>query len=271
MALNKTIIKSKKASSIIKESKNLLALRDVSKSFGGVKAVDNISIGFAQGQITGLIGPNGAGKTTLFNLITGLLKVDYGEIWLNKIRIDKLKSHQIARLGVGRLFQDVRVFGKMTVLDNVLIAIPDQLGETFYETIFFRKKMKLQEKENINKAESLLEFVGLIDKKNSYAENLSLGQQKLLSIARLLAMNSELLLLDEPASGVHHSLIDKILELIKEISQNGKTIIFIEHNINVVLEIADWLYLLDDGKIVAFGLPDEVITDPVTKEVYLGI
>ncbi len=271
MVSSKITFRRKKSFTMVKDSKNALVLKNVSKSFGGVKAVDNISIGFAKGQITGLIGPNGAGKTTLFNLISGLLKVDHGEIWLNKTQITNLKPHLIAKLGIGRLFQDVRVFNKMTTLENVLIAIPDQLGETLFESILLRKRLRFQEKENIKKAENLLEFVGLIDKRNSFAENLSLGQQKLLSIARLLAMNSEILLLDEPTAGVHHYLIDKILNLIKNISQSGKTVIFIEHNINVVLEIANWLYLLDDGKVVAFGLPNEVINDPITKEVYLGI
>jgi ABC-type branched-subunit amino acid transport system ATPase component len=250
---------------------NILELKNVSKSFGGVKAVDNVSIGFMPNTITGLIGPNGAGKTTLFNLISGLLRLDEGQIFYKNKRIDTLKPHQRSNLGIGRLFQDVRVFNKLTCLENILIALPNQPGEKVYETIFKQITIKKAEAENIIKAEELLDFVGLIDKRDSLAENLSFGQQKLLAIARLLIMNAELLLLDEPTAGVHPQLINKILELIKNLGKNGKTIIFIEHNINVVLEIADWLYLLDDGKVVAFGLPYEVLEDKITKEVYLGV
>lgn len=249
----------------------ILELRNVTKSFGGVKAVDNVSCGFYSGKITGLIGPNGAGKTTIFNLISGLYKPDSGEIYFKGKRIDILPPHKIAQLGIGRLFQDIRVFTKLTVLENVLISIPNQLGEKFYEGIFIRKKLAEKERENVEKAEQLLEFVHLADKKNTLAENLSYGQQKLLSIARLLAMGSELLLLDEPTAGVHPAVIKSILETIKSLAQQGKTIVFIEHNINVVLEIADWVYLLDEGKIASFGLPDEVIHDKTTREVYLGV
>lgn len=249
----------------------ILELINLSKSFGGVKAVNNINAGFQAHTITGLIGPNGAGKTTIFNLINGLLKPDDGKIIFDGEDITHLKPYQIAQKGIGRLFQDVRVFNKMTCLENVLIAMPGQKGEAIIETIFDRKKLIQNEKQNKSKAEELLEFVGLIDKQNELAENLSFGQQKLLAIARLLAIDAKLLLLDEPTSGVHPELINKILELIKQLPKRNKTIIFIEHNINVVLDIADWLYLLDEGSVVAFGLPYEVLEDKVTKEVYLGV
>lgn len=249
----------------------ILELINLSKSFGGVIAVNNINMGFQAHTITGLIGPNGAGKTTIFNLINGLLKPNSGKIIFNGEDISHLKSFQIAQKGIARLFQDVRVFNKLTCLENILIAIPDQKGEAITDTIFNRKKLKQSEKQNIMKAEELLEFVGLIDKRNELAENLSFGQQKLLSIARLLATDAKLFLLDEPTSGVHPELINRILKVIKLLPQKNKTIIFIEHNINVVLEIADWLYLLDEGNIVAFGLPYEVLEDKITKEVYLGV
>lgn len=250
---------------------DILELKNITKSFGGVKAVNNISAGFERGKITALIGPNGAGKTTVFNLISGMYKPDAGEIFFKGQRIDGKPTYEIAKMGIGRLFQDIRVFNKMTVLENVLVAIPDQPGERFYEGIIMRKKVINTQKENIKKAEELLEFVKLIDKKNTLAENLSYGQQKLLSIARLLATDAEVLLLDEPMAGVNPELINSITEIIKKLSQLGKTIIFIEHNINVVLEIANWIYLFDEGSIAAFGLPDEVLNDPQTREVYLGV
>ncbi len=199
------------------------------------------------------------------------MKLDEGEIYFKENRVDYLKPFERTLLGIGRLFQDVRVFNKLTCLENVLLAFKNHIGENVYETVFRLNSLKKSEAEKITRAEELLEFVGLIDKKNSLAENLSFGQQKLLSIARLLAMDSELLLLDEPTSGVHPQLIEKILELIKSLTEKNKTIVFIEHNINVVLKITDWLYLLDEGKVVAFGLPYEVLEDKITKEVYLGV
>lgn len=252
-------------------NKIILELVNLSKSFGGIKAVNNVNLVFESKTITGLIGPNGAGKTTIFNLISGLLKPDSGKIFFDNLDITNLKSYQRAQAGIGRLFQDVRVFNKMTCIENVLIAIPHQKGEKIIEIIFDRKRLTQLERQNISKAEELLEFVGLIDKKNELAENLSFGQQKLLAIARLLAADAQLLLLDEPTSGVHPELINKILQLIKKLPERNKTIIFIEHNINVVLDIADWLYLLDEGNVVAFGLPYEVLEDKITKEVYLGV
>ena len=252
-------------------NKIILELVNLSKSFGGIKAVNNVNLVFESKTITGLIGPNGAGKTTIFNLISGLLKPDSGKIFFDNRDITNLKSYQRAQAGIGRLFQDVRVFNKMTCIENVLIAIPHQKGEKIIEIIFDRKRLTQLERQNISKAEELLEFVGLIDKKNELAENLSFGQQKLLAIARLLAADAQLLLLDEPTSGVHPELINKILQLIKKLPERNKTIIFIEHNINVVLDIADWLYLLDEGNVVAFGLPYEVLEDKITKEVYLGV
>lgn len=249
----------------------ILELKNVSKSFGGLKAVDNVSMSFEKGKITGLIGPNGAGKTTIFNLISGFYKPDSGKIYLENTHIDVLPPYKISQLGIGRLFQDIRVFNKLTVLENILVAFNDPASEKFYNGIFKSQKLSKLENEQKEKALKLLEFVDLIDYQNTYAENLSYGQQKLLSIARLLAMGSNVFLLDEPTSGIHPKLIAKITELIKKLSSQGKTIIFIEHNINVILEIADWLYLMDEGKVVAFGLPDEVLNDKITKEVYLGV
>ncbi len=249
----------------------ILELKNISKSFGGVKAVDNVTMSFERGKITGLIGPNGAGKTTILNLISGFYKPDSGKIYFENVRIDKLPPYEISQLGIGRLFQDIRIFNKLTTLENVLVAFNDPVSEKFYNAILKPKKLYHLENEKIEKAKELLEFVDLISYQNTYAENLSYGQQKLLSIARLLATGSDLLLLDEPTSGVHPKLISKITELIKNLSSQGKTIIFIEHNINVILEIANWLYLMDEGKVVAFGLPDEVLNDKITKEVYLGV
>jgi len=249
----------------------ILELNNITKTFGGIRAVDSITIGFKKSKITGLIGPNGAGKTTLFNLINGFFKPDFGIIRYKNIRIDSKPPWKIAKLGIGRLFQDVRVFGKLTVLENVLLANINEMGESPFTLLLNLKEVKRQEKENIEKAKHWINFVGLSNKENSPAESLSFGQQKLLAIARLLAGNYEVLLLDEPTAGVNPALIKSILKIFLKMIEYGKTIIFIEHNMNVILEIADWVYFLDEGKVTAFGSPSDVLENPEVRKTYLGL
>jgi len=249
----------------------MIRTNKISKSFGGVKAVDNVSVTFYDNKITGLIGPNGAGKTTLFNIINGFLKPDEGEVYLNDLRIDHLYPYQIAQLGIGRMFQDTRVLGKMTVLENVLLASKRQTGENPWKLFFLKHKVKKEEAIIKEEAIKWLKFVGLEDKINTYAENLSYGQQKLLTLARLLTAGSNILLLDEPTAGVDPGMIPIILNLLRNLVDEGKTIILIEHNMTVVLEICDWVYFMDEGKIVCWGLPLEVLADQKVKEAYLGL
>ncbi|MDZ7337584.1 MAG: ABC transporter ATP-binding protein [candidate division KSB1 bacterium] len=248
-----------------------LELRNLTKFFGGVAAVRNVSVAFSPNKITALIGPNGAGKTTLFNLVCGYLRPSAGSVLLGGEDVTDRKPWEMARLGIGRLFQDVRVFSKLTVLENVMVAFPKQTGEEFWHPIVRRRQTLQSERASRDRAYSLLEFVTLADKANTLAENLSFGQQKLLAIARLLAMDAKILLLDEPASGVHPALLESILSLMISLAKQGKMIIFIEHNLGVVLELAHWVYVLDEGEVVAFGLPDEVIHDKTTREAYLGV
>ena len=249
----------------------ILELKSVNKSFGGLKAVDNLSVAIPEGKITSLIGPNGAGKTTIFNIISGFIKVDKGAIFYHGEKINNNSPYQIACMGIGRLFQDVRVFDKLSVLDNVLLAKEDQPGENPFISLFNRKKMRSFEESNLIKAREWIEFVGLSEKEESLAEDLSFGQQKLLSLSRLLAGDSNLMLLDEPASGVHPAMLKDILSILKGLTRQGRTIILIEHDMRVVNEISDWVILLNSGKLVSFGLPDEIMNDEVLKEVYLGV
>lgn len=248
-----------------------LELKEVTKAFGGIKAVDNISLGFEMGKITALIGPNGAGKTTVFNLISGFIRPDSGWIYYKGKDIVELSPWEIANLGIGRLFQDARVFGRMKVLDNIMSAFRDQRGENFFYSLFARWEVEKQESFYKDRALQLLEFVGLLDKKDDVAENLSYGQQKLLSIARLLAADSEVLLLDEPTAGVNPQMVKRILEIIKSLAGEGRTIVVIEHNMNVVIEIADWVYFMNDGQVVSFGLPQDVLGDIEVRKTYIGI
>lgn len=249
----------------------MLSLHDISKSFDGVKAVDSVNLEFTEGKIVGLVGPNGAGKTTLFNLINGLLKPDHGEIYLKETRVDGHPPWEIARLGIGRLFQDVRVFQRLSVLENVLLGRVFHPGEIPLNNLFRYRKINKVEKNNLEMARHWIKFVGLSGKENSPAESLSFGQQKLLAIARLLTGGHKILLLDEPTAGVNPAMIKPLLKLIEKIVEDGRTVVFIEHNMTVVLKISDWLYFLDEGKIVSFGLPDDVLGDPEVRKVYLGI
>ena len=250
---------------------NNLELIDVSKSFDGLKAVDQVSIGLQKGKITALIGPNGAGKTTIFNLISGFIKPDMGQILYRGQNIVGLSPWEIASLGIGRLFQDVRVFSRLTVLDNVLAAFKGQKGEKVMVAILERGKVLSEEARNKEKALELLRFVGLAEKASDLAENLSYGQQKLLSIARLLAAEADVLLLDEPTAGVNPAMIGQILKVARTLAEQGKTVVIIEHNMNVVVEVADWVYFMDDGQIVSFGLPKDVLGDPEVRRAYIGL
>lgn len=246
---------------------------DLQKSFGGVRALDLPGEGpvFEPGRVTALLGSNGAGKTTLFHLLTGQIKPDRGEVRLGEKRIDNLSPWHIARLGVGRLFQDVRVFEKLSVLDNVLVAFPHQKGENPFLPVLARRAVNRQEAAHTEKALQLLDFVGLGEHVASRAESLSYGQQKLLAIARLLAADVRVLLLDEPAAGVNPKMIETLLSLIRRLADESHTIVVVEHNMDVVEQLADQVYFLHEGRLIAQGQPGVVLADPQIRAAYLGL
>ena len=249
----------------------ILELKNLSKSSDGIKAVNGVSLGLKMGKVTGIIGPNGAGKTTLFHLITGFLKPDDGEIFYKGKRIDRLKPWQISKTGIGRLFQDVRVFEKMTVLDNVLTAFPEQEGESPLASIFKIKKVAEEEKERREKALHWLKFVGLSGYEDIFAENLSYGQQKLLSIARLLAANAATLLLDEPTAGISPQMVPSLLSFIRKLAEEeGKAVVVIEHDMTVISNVSDSVYFMAEGKIIFFGSPQDVLNNSEVRKVYIG-
>jgi len=250
---------------------SILELRSVTKSFGGIRAADQVSMGFEQGLITGLIGPNGAGKTTIFNLISGFLRADEGKVCCRGRDITGFAPWRIAQLGVGRAFQDVHLFSRMRAMDNVLVAFRNQTGENPLMSVFGRWKTVARDKACRERAMGLLDFVGLREKAGDLAEDLSYGQQKLLSIVRLLAADADILLLDEPTAGVNPQMIGLLLQVIRKLAQEGKTVVFIEHNMNVVIEIADWLYFLDGGQVESFGRPKDVLGDPEVRKAYIGV
>lgn len=247
-----------------------MELKEVSKNFGGIRAVDRLSFSLEEGKISSLIGPNGAGKTTIFNIITGFLTPDEGAVYYRSKRMTGLPPHAIARSGVARSFQDLRLFNNMTVLDNVLLAMPDQPGENVFRPFFTPKRVAAAEKANKDKALSLLEFVHLADKSGEIADDLAYGEQKLLAIARLLASEGNLLLLDEPTSGLDPNTVEAMLGLLRQLIDRGKTILLIEHNLNVVKEVSDWIVFLNFGQMVTSGRPEEIMSDPRLAELYFG-
>jgi branched-chain amino acid transport system permease protein len=248
----------------------VLDVRDVSKAFGGIKAVNDLSMQLEGGKITALIGANGAGKTTVFNLLTGALSLDGGEVYLNGQNITGLRPDQIANLGMVRTFQDVRLFHGMTVLDNVLMGVPDQAGEHLVPLFLRIGKTRAREREAQAIARHWLEFVGLEDFADVRVEALGYGQQKLVSLARILATDARVLLLDEPASGIDYQFLDEMLDVISQLRDEGRTVCIVEHNLDVVGRLADHVYFMEVGKVTAEGNITDLTSDERLAEVYFG-
>jgi len=248
----------------------VLEVRGLTKSFGGIRALSNLSLVLPQGTITGLIGPNGAGKTTAFNVITGFLLPDAGIVYYGGREITGLAPYRVARLGIARSFQDLRLFQRMTVLDNVLVARPGQSGERLGRAILRGRGEKREEGENLAAALAYLDFVQLLGKADEVAENLSYAEQKLLALARLLATEAELLLLDEPTSGLAPTTVGDMLALIRKLTDRGKTVCVIEHNLDVIKELSERVVFLDGGEAIATGTPETIMADPRLADLYFG-
>jgi neutral amino acid transport system ATP-binding protein len=251
-------------------SEKLLYAAGLHKSFGGVRAVNNAQIHVKKGSITGLIGPNGAGKTTLFNLLSNFIKPDRGEVFFNGQSIHHLPPDKIAKKGCIRTFQVARVLSRLSVLENMLLAAQHQTGENLLKVWFQPNKIRQQERENREKAMTILESVGLIAKAQDYAGALSGGQRKLLEIARALMVDPQLILLDEPAAGVNPTLINQICEHIKNWNQQGISFLIIEHNMDVIMSLCDHIWVLAEGTNLVDGEPQKIQTDPAVLEAYLG-
>jgi ABC-type branched-subunit amino acid transport system ATPase component len=246
----------------------ILDVTNLLKSFDGVKAVAGLTLAVEERRITGVIGPNGSGKTTLFNVVCGFLAADGGNVQYKGHDIGGMAAHRIAGLGIGRTFQDLRLLRKVTVLDNVMLAFQRQAGE---EVVHALMGWRTRREENAHKARATewLDLVGLVDKAHNLAEALSYGQQKLLTIACCLAMEAELLLLDEPVAGIDPEMSQRVLALLTTLRSDGKTIFLIEHNLDAVRAVCDSVIVLDEGRKIAEGPPDAVMRDPAVLEAYL--
>jgi branched-chain amino acid transport system ATP-binding protein len=234
---------------------SLLEIRDVSKRFGGLSALSNVSYSVNQGEILGLIGPNGAGKTTLFNVVNGFYPPTKGEVLFKKEKISHLKPHQICKFGIGRTFQVVRPLRRMTVLDNVIASA------------FLRAKDKVKAEEI---ALENLRFTGLYEDRNVLSKGLPLGKRKKLEITRALATQPELLLLDESFAGLNPSEQNELIDIIRQIRAKGITIMVIEHHMKVIMSLSDRVVVLNYGEKIAEGTPKEIGSNPLVIEAYLG-
>jgi ABC-type branched-subunit amino acid transport system ATPase component len=242
--------------------RDLLDVEGLGKSFGGLRAVDDLSFAVREGTITGLIGPNGSGKTTAFNLIDGMMRRDTGEVRFEGQRIDGLHPWSRAHLGLGRTFQITRLFRQMSVLENVVAPL-----RSFRPTQLFAGAVSGAE---VERAEELLEFVGMRRFAHRPAGELSFGQQKLVELAQVLMLDPKLILLDEPAGGINPTLIDRLVEKILELNAAGKTFLIVEHNMPLVAELCDPVIVLARGTKIAEGSADEIQRDSVVLDAYLG-
>ncbi len=248
----------------------VLEARELTKHFGGLRALEAVSFKIKEGAIHSIIGPNGAGKTTLFNCLTGMTKPTRGSIHFSGQEISRLQSHAVAELGIARTFQNIRLFSEMTALENVMVAQHTRTRYGLLSAVLRGSGFRSKETAVREKGYEYLELVGLEDYADILAGNLPYGSQRRLEIARALATEPKVILLDEPTAGMNPMETMEVMDLIRKIKGLGKTIILIEHDMRLVMGISEWIIVLDHGVRIAEGLPQEVRNDPLVIEAYLG-
>jgi ABC-type branched-chain amino acid transport systems, ATPase component len=248
----------------------MLTVKDVTLRFGGLTAVNNVSLEIKEGTINGLIGPNGAGKTTFFNLLSGVYTPNEGEIIFNDIKLNGKKCYEINHLGMSRTYQVINLFKKMTVLENVMVGLHPKLESGYFSAILRTKSQRNEENLAKEKAYEWLDFVGLRKKALNMADSLSYGEQRLLEIVRALASNPKLLLLDEPAAGMNSKEKEELDVILRKIRKLGVTILMIEHDMKLMMGITDRIFVLNYGKKLAEGIPSEIQNNAEVIAAYLG-
>jgi len=240
-----------------------LAIKNIRKNFAGIIALDDLSMEFKKGSIIGIIGPNGSGKTTLANILSGIITNDNGLFVFDEFfEVEKINPNETAFYKISRTFQDVRLFNQMSVLDNVLTVISEK---SIFDSIF-SKHIDF----HLKKTKKILKETNLWGKRNCLAANLSYGQKKLLEMARIMASDTEIIIFDEIFSGLFPEMIGKIVDIIKRLKDEGKTVIVIEHNMKIIIDLCDHVYVLDDGHLLAEGRPEKVLEEKKVLEAYLG-
>lgn len=248
----------------------MLRVERITQKFGGLTALDNIDIRLRSGEIVGVIGPNGAGKTTLFNVITGIYNPSEGKIYLEETDITGKKPYQIAELGISRTFQNIRLFKKLTVMDNVKVGMHTRTKSNLFDAVFKTGRRNREERQARERAFAILEFLHLKELRYHLADSLPYGAQRRLEIARCLATDPKVILLDEPAAGMNEQETLELMEILYSLKENGCTILLIEHDMKFVMNICDRLYVLDYGQQIAQGLPQEIKNNQRVIEAYLG-
>jgi len=256
---------------LIDHDSSFFKVEELSKAFGGLQAVEKVTFRVEKGSLTSLIGPNGAGKTTIFDLISGFLPADGGRIMFKGQELAKRKSHDIVSLGMARTFQHLGLFNQLSVWDNIFLALPAKRRERLWGVFLPQRILRKEEKILAERTGEILNFLGLTEKAGEQVANLSWGDQKLVSIGRLLATDGEFLLMDEPASGLSDEQIDYLKSLLRGLISRGKTILLIDHNMEAIMDISDWVIVLNFGEIIAEGKPAEILANEEVIRIYLGV
>jgi ABC-type branched-subunit amino acid transport system ATPase component len=249
----------------------LMSMQNVTLKFGGLTALDDVTFDIKRGEIMGLIGPNGAGKTTCFNAMTGVYRPTSGNIVFDGTSLKRQRRYQITRLGIARTFQNIRLFGEMTALENVVVGLDARHRTSVPGALVRTPRHFHEERSAIDRAMALLDFVGIADRAADKARNLPYGYQRRLEIARALGTEPKLLCLDEPAAGFNPAEKDQLMQLIRDIRDQGYTVLLVEHDMRLVMGVTDRIVVLEFGHKIAEGLPEQIRTDPAVVAAYLGV